>query len=130
MIQRRTADGSYVQLLEQKHGAFSPEQREIMRAIELQGSIRPPQAQKNGWTHAHQSGLPKEALRNLIARKIVAPRVETSQPLKMLWQLRSEADRPDVLAKIAAEASRLKVKEYAEGGYKLELRRELRGKAL
>ncbi len=123
---QHTHDASFVQMLEIKHGAFSPEQRDILRAIQLQGSIRPDMAVRCGWTWPHQSGLPKEALRNLIERKIVAPRIETSQPLKMLWQLRDLGDDPATLARIAAEARKLKVKEYAEGGYKLELRRELR----
>jgi hypothetical protein len=104
-------------------GNFSPEQKEILRAIELQGGITSALTEKNGWT---VFGCPRPELADLVRRRIVAPRVLTAQPLRVVWQLRTLAGVAHNEARIASEASRLKLRDYAPGGFRLELRRELR----
>lgn len=97
--------------------ALTPMQKEILRAIELHGGITPVMTDPNGWT---RQGQPLPEFQALIREmRIVAPRVLTSQPLRIVWQFRSEATRKETLAKIASEASRLKMKEYAPGGFQL-----------
>lgn len=99
-------------------------QQEIIRAIELHGGITPIMTDYHGWTF---KGNPKPEFNQLIREyRIVAPRVLTSQPLRVVWQFRNTAAHNPTLAKIASEATRLKMKEYAPGGFILELRKELK----
>jgi len=96
---------------------LTPMQKEICRAIEMQGGITPVLTDKHGWTN---KGLPLPEFNQLISQyKIVAPRVLTSIPLRIVWQFRNEATRKETLGKIAREAEKLKLKEYAEGGFML-----------
>lgn len=93
-------------------------QREILRAIELHGGITPIMASEHGWLNCH--GLPHKEFTQLIHEyRIVAPRVLTSQPLRLVWQLRQNATHKETLTKIEREASRLKMKEFAPGGFQL-----------
>jgi len=98
-------------------------QYEILRAIWHQGGITAATCEEHGFT---RKGLPQPALRELINLKIVAPRVLTSQPLRVVFQLRATAFNRNVDMQIAHEARRLRLKEHADGGFSLELRRELR----
>lgn len=103
---------------------FTNMQREILRAIELHGGITPVMTDANGWTF---KGNPRPEFNQLIRDyKLVAPRVLTSQPLRVVWQMRATASHAPTLAKIASEVTRLKLKEYAPGGFMLELRKELK----
>ena len=105
---------------------FSPMQREIVRAIELQGGITSGIAERNGWT---LRGQPVSDFKELVyVMKIVAPRVQTSIPLTLVWQFRSEATKKDTLAKIEKQARLLGIKEYAPGGFQLTTREQDRAK--
>ncbi len=99
-------------------------QTEILRAIELHGGITPEMTERHGWTT--RGGMPVQEFTELIDRLIVAPRVLTSQPLRIVWQLRDKGAHKATLAKIEKESRRLKQKEYAPGGFQLTLRKELR----
>lgn len=101
-------------------------QREILRAMELHGGLTSAFANRQGFLNCH--GLPKPEFLELIQKRIVAPRVLTSQPLSIVWQIRDLAAHKETLAKIEKEAISQKIKEYAPGGFKLELRPELRGR--
>lgn len=106
---------------------FTPMQKEILRAIELHGGITPVTARAHGWLTSH--GLPMPEFNQLIREyRIVAPRVLTSQPLRIVWQMRVKHSHKETLAKIEREANRLKMKEFAPGGFQLEVRRELKGR--
>lgn len=101
---------------------FTPMQREILRAIELHGGVTSEMTERHGWT---RRSIPAPEMWALIERKIVAPRVLTSQPLRVVYQLKAQAFSRQNDARIAKEARRLKLKEYAPGGFALSLRREL-----
>ncbi len=105
----------------------TPMQREILRALEIHGGITPIMSDANGWT---RRGMPVPEMRMLIDTKVISPRVLTSQPLKIVWQLRAKGAHKPTLAKIEQEAKRLRMKEYATGGFRLTLREELKGKIL
>lgn len=106
------------------HGyAQGSQQYEILRAIWHQGGITSATCEAHGFT---RKGLPQPALRDLITHKIVAPRVLTSQPLRVVFQMRASAFNRNVDMQIAHEARRLRLKEHADGGFSLELRREIR----
>lgn len=93
------------------------EQRAILDYLHRFGGFTVETAEREGWTWRH--GLPRPALRELITRRIVAPRVLTSIPLRVVWQLRDRAHHGPTLAQIEREASRLRLKEYAQGGFRL-----------
>ena len=107
--------------VEEQGENFSPEQREILRAMELQGGITSILTEKNGWT---VNGCPRGDLADLVRRRVVAPRVLTTQPLRVVWQRRTVAGIAANESRIAKEARRLKLKEYAPGGFQLKLRPE------
>lgn len=94
-----------------------PEQRAILDYLARYGGITVETSEREGWTWRH--GLPRPALRELITRRIVAPRVLTSIPLRVVWQLRERARDRATLDQIAREAHRLRLKEYAQGGFRL-----------
>ena len=104
-------------------------QKEILRAIELHGGIGAEMGSKHGWLT--RGGLPVTEFRQLIdpphmgGLYLVAPRVATSQPLKVVWQLRNTATHQATLAKIASEMGRLGYKEHAPGGLELKPRKDL-----
>lgn len=104
---------------------MASERNEILIAIDLHGGITPEMTNRHGWTNR---GLPVGELRKLIDEKIVAPRVLTSHPLRVVFQRRATASHAPTLAKIESESRRLGLKEYAEGGFQLTLRPELKGK--
>lgn len=91
-------------------------QREILAACGKDGGITAITAEKNGWTHR---SMPTPDMRELINRRIIAPRVLTSQPLRIVWQLRDTAKDKNTLHRIEQLASKFKMKEYAPGGFKL-----------
>lgn len=96
-------------------------QREILRYIDLHGGLTAPQAAKNGFLNCH--GMPLPEFQDLIRKhNIVAPRVLTSQPLRVIWQLRDLHSHKNTLAKIEREAGRQNLKEYAPGGFQLTVR--------
>lgn len=102
---------------------FTHLQREIFRAITLHGGIDAPMAERFGFT---KGGVPCEEMQVLVNDlKIIAPRVLTSMPLRVVWQFRDKATHNETLAKIARQASRLNQREYAKGGFQLTLRPEL-----
>lgn len=112
---------------------FTHMQKEILRAIAIHGGITPEMTNRHGWTT--HGGLPTSEMNQLIREyRIVAPRVLTSQPLRIVWQFRKDASNKEVLAKIEKEAQRLGMKEYAKdnafhkGGFQLTLRKELGGR--
>jgi len=94
-----------------------PEQRAILDYLARYGGVTVDRTEREGWTWRH--GLPRRALRELIARRIVAPRVLTSQPLRVVWQLRERANDRATLEAIHAEAQRWRLREYAPGGFQL-----------
>lgn len=97
---------------------FTHMQKEILRAIEIQGGITQTFAAKNGWVN--KFGIPNKEFNVLIHDlRIVAPRVLTSVPLRVVWQMRVKRNDNETLAKIEREASKLNFKEYAPGGFKL-----------
>lgn len=98
-------------------------QHEILRALWHAGGIDATMAEKRGFTIR---GQPTREMREMIAKKIIAPRVMTSVPLTLIWQLRSTAHDRHNDQKIANEAARLKIREYAPGGFQLLLRKVLR----
>ena len=100
-------------------------QKEILRAIEMHGGITPVTSDENGWT---RRGMPTSEMRVLIDTKVIAPRVLTSHPLRIVWQMYREAVKKETLHKIEKEAKRLRMKEHAPGGFKLDLRKELKGR--
>lgn len=102
---------------------FSPEQREILRAIQLQGGITSILTERAGWT---VNGCPRPELAELVRRRVVAPRVLTAQPLRVVWQLRTLAGVAHNESRIASEASRLKLREHAPGGFRLDLRKGIK----
>lgn len=100
-------------------------QKEILRAIELHGGITPVTASAHGWINNH--GMPLPEFNQLIREyRIVAPRVLTSQPLRIVWQMRVKHSDTNTLSMIEREANRLKMKEYAPGGFQLKVRPGLR----
>lgn len=106
---------------------YTKMQKEILRAIELHGGITPITAQKYGWLNCH--GMPMPEFQELVrVHRVVAPRVLTSQPLRMVWQMREKHSDKNTLAMIEKEANRLKMKEYAPGGFRLDVRPELKGR--
>lgn len=97
---------------------FTSMQKEIIRAINLHGGITPELTERHGWTT--RGGLPTKEFQQLInPYKVVAPRVLTSIPLKIVWQFRNDATKKETLAKIEREARRLGLKEHAVGGFQL-----------
>lgn len=100
-------------------------QREILRYISLHGGMTAPQASEKGFLNCHGQPLPEfQAL--IRTHKMVAPRVLTSQPLRIVWQMRDLHSHGETLAKIERETVRQKLKEYAPGGFQLTVRPELR----
>lgn len=96
---------------------LSPMQKEIVRACQIQGGLTGAQADKNGWT---VRGMPTGPMQELVrVHRILAPRVLTSQPLRIVWQMRELKTDKETLAKIEKEANRLGYKEYALGGFRL-----------
>ena len=102
---------------------FSADEREVLRAVELHGGITEEMTNRHGWT---RQGAPLGPLRSLVQKRVIAPRVLTSQPLRIVWQMRTLAHAKHNDAKIQSEASRLRLKEHARGGFQLTLRKELR----
>lgn len=92
---------------------LDPEERQILRYIELQGAVTGEIAERNGWTHR---GLPQPPLARLVERGIVAPRCLTSWPVRISWELRAATRDPQTLDRIRREASRLRLRDYAPGG--------------
>lgn len=106
---------------------YTPLQREVLRAIELHGGLTADMANRAGFLNCH--GMPVPEFQQLIHQyRVVAPRVLTSQPLRIVWQMRVKASDNNTLSMIEREAGRQKLKEYAPGGFRLELRPELRGR--
>lgn len=105
-------------------GGFTPNnnQKEILRAIQLHGGITDEMTNRHGWT---RRGLPLEDLRQLIDYNIVNPQPLSQVPLRVVWRLTQDALNSNVVQKILSEASRLRLKEYAPGGLRLDLRREV-----
>lgn len=100
---------------------FTNMQKEILRALQLHGGITQIMAEKHGW--CNKWGMPHGEFNQLIREyKVVAPRVLTSQPLRVVWQLRETASDKNILDSIRKEADRLKLKEFAPGGFQLTLR--------
>jgi hypothetical protein len=56
---------------------------------------------------------------------VLAPRVLTSQPLRVVYQYRDKAKNAATLARIEKETRRLGLREYAPGGFQLKVRKEL-----
>lgn len=103
---------------------LTPMQREILRAIQLHGGITPEITDRNGWT---RKGQPTTEFFQLIREhKLVAPRVLTSIPLRIVWQMRDQANHKETLAKIEREACRLNFREWAVGGFRLITRKGIR----
>ena len=100
---------------------MTPMQQEILRAIELHGGVTSLMTEKNGWT---RNGHPTPDMAALVRARIIAPRILTSQPISVVWQLRSTASHKPTLARIEQEARRLGIKEYAPGGFQLTTRWE------
>lgn len=94
-----------------------PEERRILDYLERYGGVTVDRTEREGWTWRH--GLPRAPLRRLIQLRIVAPRVLTSQPLRVVWQLREKAHDRATLEAIHAEAQRWRLREYAPGGFRL-----------
>ena len=103
---------------------FTRMQVEILRAIYLHGGVTSEMTNRHGWTS--HGGLPKPEFAELIERMIVAPRVLTAHPLRVVWQLRNTKSHAATLSRIEKESRRLKLKEHAPGGFRLTLRKELR----
>ena len=102
---------------------FTAMQHEILRAVELHGGITSEMTNRHGWTT--HGGLPCAEFRELIDRLILAPRVLTSQPLRVVYQYRDKAKHSATLTRIEKETRRLGLREYAPGGFQLRLRKEL-----
>jgi hypothetical protein len=81
---------------------------EIVAFLQRFGACDSERAEREGWT---QRGLPGEALRSLIARRIVAPRVLTSYPLRVVWELRRTAHTPEQRA--AVERLRRQLRDFS-----------------
>ena len=95
---------------------LSTDERELITYISRYGGLLAPDAERHGWT---VRGLPTAPLRALIARRIVAPRVLTSQPLRVVWQLRATWRSPETLTHLSSQLGRAGVREYAPGGLHL-----------
>lgn len=93
-------------------------QIEIIKAIELLGGITSDISEKYGWTT--RGGLPTAQFQQLIREyRIVAPRVLTSIPLRVIWQFRETHKNVNNNILIEKTINRAKIKEYAKGGFKL-----------
>src|SRR5690606_42096724 len=89
------------------------EQRAILDYLHRFGGFTVETAEREGWTWRH--GLPRAALPELITRRIVAPRVLTSIPLRVASQLRERARDRATLAQIAWEAHRPRLQAHSPG---------------
>lgn len=100
-------------------------QHEILRAIQLHGGITQQTTEREGFT---SRGLPCAEMRELIMKRIVAPRILTSVPLTVVWQLKQTVFNRQIDDMILREASRLKIKEFAQDreGLRLDVRKELK----
>lgn len=91
------------------------EKEAIVDYIAARGGLLSEEATKHGWA---KNGLPLAALRELITERIVAPRVLTSIPLRVVWQLRQDHRAPAVLERLGRLCAEFKIKDGA-GGLKL-----------
>lgn len=102
---------------------FTTDEKNVLRALELHGGITAAVASRHGWLSEH--GVPVGPLRSLTDKRVVAPRVLTSYPLTVVWQLRKDHSTAHVLSQIERETRRQNIKEYAAGGFQLHTRKDI-----
>lgn len=84
------------------------EQRTIVDYLKRFGACDAVRAETEGWT---RRGLPAEPLRALINARVVAPRVLTSYPLRVMWELKATAHTKQQAE--ARQRLREKLREFA-----------------
>src|SRR5690606_7662002 len=91
---------------------LSSDERDLLRFLETHGAITNATGHRNGWLNKHSQ--PQGPLRRLIDKRIVAPLVSSSYPLRVEYQLRSAYKKAANEAKVQKERERLKLKDYAK----------------
>lgn len=102
---------------------LTSDERDLLRFLEMHGTITTPTGSKHGWLNPRSQ--PIGPLRTLIDKRIVAPLVASSYPLRVEYQLRKGYKQARQEAAAAREKERVKIRDYATDNWLREAAKRL-----